>query len=248
VGNRLVVLLGEGGGGTTQSKAKDSPPRPKTIVRHGWNRASTIYQPGRRAKDFFGHTFEEHESWLRPLFRVLPRGSDVLDLGCGCGVPDARLLSERFRVTGVDISDVQISRAKRLVPGARFLRADMTEVRFRPETFAGIVCLYSLIHVPLDEQRPLLDRMHRWLRPGGVVLVTTGEVAFTGVEEDWLGSNAVMYWSHANAEAYERWLSEAGFEVLRRTYVPEGESGHALFLARKRPASRSGRPRSVPGK
>jgi SAM-dependent methyltransferase len=180
------------------------------------------------------------------LFRVLPRGSDVLDLGCGCGVPDARLLSERFRVTGVDISDVQISRAKRLVPGARFLRADMTEVRFRPDTFAGIVCLYALIHVPLDEQRPLLDRMHRWLQPGGVVLLTTGEEAFTGVEKNWLGSNAAMYWSHADAEAYERWLADAGFEVLRRTHVPEGESGHALFLARKRAVGRSGRARSVP--
>ena len=207
-------------------------------MRQGWNRASTIYRPGRQSTDFFGHTFEDHEAWLRPLFRVLPRGSEVLDLGCGCGVPDARLLSERFRVTGVDISDVQISRAKRLVPGARFIRADMTEVRFRPETFGGIVCLYALIHVPLDEQRPLLARMHRWLRPGGVVLLTTGEVEYTGVEENWIGSNAAMYWSHADAAAYERWLSDAGFEILRRTYVPEGKEGHALFLARKPPAER----------
>jgi ubiquinone/menaquinone biosynthesis C-methylase UbiE len=172
------------------------------------------------------------------LFQVLPPGSEVLDLGCGCGVPDARLLSERFRVTGVDLSDVQIGRAKRLVPGARFIRADMTEVRFRPATFGGIVCLYALIHVPLDEQRPLLSRMYRWLRPGGIVLLTTGEVEFTGVEENWIGSNAAMYWSHADATTYERWLSDVGFELLRRTHVPEGRSGHALFLARKRPAER----------
>lgn len=157
----------------------------------------------------------------------------MLDLGCGCGVPDTRLLSERFRVTGVDVSDVQIGRAKRLVPGARFIRADMTEVRFRPETFGGIVCLYALIHVPLEEQRPLLERMYRWLRPGGVVLVTTGEEAFTGIEESWLGSNAATYRSRADPAAYERWLSSAGFEILRRTHVPEGENGHALFLARK---------------
>jgi len=150
-------------------------------------------------------------------------------------VPDARRLSERFRVTGVDISDVQIARAKRLVPDARFLRADMTEVRFRPETFGGIVCLYALIHVPLEEQRPLLERMHRWLGPGGLLLLTTGEVEFTGVEENWIGSNAAMYWSHTDAAAYERWLLDAGFEVLQRTHVPEGSEGHALFLARKRP-------------
>jgi SAM-dependent methyltransferase len=206
---------------------------------------STIYRPRRRATDFFGHAFEDHASWLRPLFRVLPRGSDVLDLGCGCGIPDAWLLSERFRVTGVDISDVEISRARRLVPGARFLRADLTEVRFRPETFEGIVCLYALVHVPFDERRPLLDRMHRWLRPGGVVMVTSGEEEIIGVDEHWLGSNSAMYRSPADAAGYGRWLSDAGFETLRRTPLPEGEGGAALFLARKRPVGRSRRDRSV---
>jgi SAM-dependent methyltransferase len=202
-------------------------------VRHGWNRASSLYRSGTSVADVFGHSFTDHQEWLRPFFHLLPRGSEVLDLGCGCGVPDARLLSERFRVTGVDISDVQVERARRLVPGVRFLRADMTEVRFSPATFAGIVCLYALIHLPLDEQRPLIGRMFRWLFPGGVVLATTGEMAYTGVEPNWLGSNAKMYWSHADAATYERWLTGAGFTILRRTYLPEGESGHALFLARK---------------
>jgi ubiquinone/menaquinone biosynthesis C-methylase UbiE len=205
----------------------------KAVVRSGWNRASSLYRPGTSVADVFGHSFTDHQEWLRPLFRVLPRGSEVLDLGCGCGVPDARLLSERFRVTGVDVSDVQIERAKQLVPGARFLRADMTTVRFPAATFAGIVCLYALIHVPLEEQRPLITRMYRWLFPGGAVLLTTGETAYTGVAGNWLGSNAKMYWSHADAPTYERWLTDAGFEVLRRTYVPEGGGGHALFLARK---------------
>ncbi len=206
----------------------------KEIVRHGWNRVSTTYRPEGSETDVFGHSFADHETWLRPFFRLLERGSEVLDLGCGCGVPDSRLLSERFRVTGVDISDVQIERARHLVPNARFLRADMTSVRFAPDAFAGIVCLYSLIHVPLDEQQPLVGRMHRWLRPGGLILVTTGVERYSGIEANWLGSNAKMYWSHADAATYARWLNDAGFVIVRRTTVAEGESGHALFLARKR--------------
>lgn len=245
MGSPILASEPRGGVGTTETKETGQTSRPKSIVRDGRNRTSTTYRPGRRVTDVFGHTFEDHEGWLRPLFRLMPRGSDVLDLGCGCGIPDARLLSERFRVTGVDISDVQISRAKRLVPGARFIRADVTEVRFRPETFEGIVCLYALVHVPLDEQPPLLHRMHRWLTPGGVVLVATGEVEFTGVEENWLGSNAATYWSHADAAAYEQWLFEAGFEILRQTYIPEGENEHALFLAQKRPVGRPRRARLV---
>lgn len=216
---------------------------PKSIVRRGWNRASLVYRPPSPGTvDVFGHSLADHEEWLRPFFRMLDRGSDVLDLGCGCGIPDSRLLAEKFRVTGVDISDVQVERARHLVPTARFVRADMVGVRFPPETFAGVVCLYSLIHVPLEEQRPLLGRMYRWLQPGGIVLVTTGEEAYTGVEVDWLGSNAKMYWSHADARTYERWLEDAGFEVLRRTYVAEGRDGHAMFLARKAADARVLRP------
>lgn len=206
---------------------------PKGLVRQGWNRVSLVYRANDGSSDYFGHSFTDHEQWLQPFLRTVPRGAEVLDLGCGCGVPDARLLADRFRVTGVDISDVQVRRARRLVPSARFVRADMTEVRFRPDSFGGIVCLYSLIHVPLDEQRPLLERMHRWLQPDGLLLVTTGETAYTGTEENWLGSNAKMYWSHADAGTYEGWLGATGFEVLRRTRVSEPGAAHVLFLARK---------------
>jgi hypothetical protein len=59
---------------------------------------------------------------------------------------------------------VQIDRARRLVPAARFLRADVTEVRLPPASFEAVVCLYALIHLPLAEQPPLLDRIATWLR------------------------------------------------------------------------------------
>ncbi len=205
-------------------------------MRTGYNRASYAYRPTESAADVFGHSFSDHAEWLRPFLRAVPRGAEVLDLGCGCGVPDSRILAEQFRVTGVDISDVQVERARRLIPTARFVRADMTEVRFRPAAFGGVVCLYALIHVPLDEQRPLLDRIWRWLAPDGLLLLTTGESAYTGTEENWLGSNAKMYWSHTDAATYEGWLGQAGFEVVRRTRVAEPGAEHALFLARK-PAS-----------
>ncbi len=56
----------------------------------------------------------------------LPDGAAVVDLGCGAGVPTTARLAERFAVTGVDISAEQLLRARRLVPGARFVHADMT--------------------------------------------------------------------------------------------------------------------------
>lgn len=158
----------------------------------------------------------------------------MLDLGCGCGVPTSQLLAERFRVIGVDISDVQIARARELVPRATFRRADMTAARFPPWAFDAIVSLYAMIHVPLKEQRPLLRRVYRWLRPGGFFLAILGSGRWRAVERGWLGSETPMFWDHADGDTYERWLEETGFHLEERKHVPEkGSGGHELFRVRR---------------
>jgi len=205
---------------------------PKEIVREGWNRASTFYRPDNVGKDVFGHSFADHRKWLRPLSK-LKNGSKVLDLGCGCGVPDALFLSRRFEVVGVDISEVQIARARQRVPGATFFQSDMTKIRFLTGSFDGGISLYSIIHVPVEEQPDLLDRIGRWIRFGGPFILVAGATAWTGTQSDWLGSGADMYWSHADGNSYARWLEHAGFEILRRDLIPEGEATHALFECRK---------------
>lgn len=63
---------------------------------------------------------------------------------------------------------------------------------------------------------------------------TLGSVAWTGTERDWLGvEGATMYWSHADAQTYRRWLGEVGLEVVGDEFVPEGTGGHHLFNARR---------------
>jgi SAM-dependent methyltransferase len=60
------------------------------------------------------------------------------------------------------------------------LHADATQVGFPPSSFDAVVSLYAPIHMPLDEQRSLLDRIGRRLGPGGWFLGTTGHRAWTG--------------------------------------------------------------------
>ena len=174
-----------------------------------------------------------YRPWLATLTNRLPTAASVLDLGCGCGVPVARSLSAAgHRVTGVDISDVQIGRARRLVPDADFIRADAMAVQFPPASFDAVVCLYALIHLPLAAQPVLIRRIAGWLRPAGWLLATAGQEAWTGTADGWLGGDAVMWWSHADAATYAGWLREAGLEIIEQGFVPEDDGGHALFWAR----------------
>lgn len=161
---------------------------------------------------------------------MLHDGDQVLDLGCGCGVPATAILAERYAVTGVDISPVQIARAQQLVPRARFQCTDMATLEFPPQSFAAIVSFYAMIHLPLDEQPGIFKNIHLWLKPGGYLLATVGSGAWTGTEGDWLG--APMYWSHADGATYLTWLEETGFEVRWMRFVPEGRGGHTLVLAK----------------
>jgi len=211
----------------------DAGPPWNERVRASWNRVSYRYRPRAGSTDCFGHRESDYRAWLRPLLRGVSPGSEVLDLGCGTGIPATRMLAARFRVTGVDLSDVQIRRARRLVPRARFVRANMSEVGFPPATFAAVVCLYSLIHVPRREHRPLLRRIASWLAPGGWFLAILGHSKYEGSETGWLGSDAPMYWSHYDAGTYRRWIRSEGLRVVREEFIPEGGGGHHLFLARK---------------
>jgi len=165
------------------------------------------------------------------LTPLLQPDDPILDLGCGCGIPVAQELAHTFRVTGVDISEVQIARTQSLVPDATFLCEDITSVSFPPHTFAGIVSFFTIIHIPLQEQHPIFEKIIKWLMPGGYLMVTVGHKAWTGYEDDWHG--APMYWSHADEGTYMSWLQEIGFALQPWLFIPEGDSGHVLLLAQR---------------
>jgi cyclopropane fatty-acyl-phospholipid synthase-like methyltransferase len=204
--------------------------RQRDLVRAGYNTISRRYRgdTGRPNSDSPEST-ASYEAWIEEISRLLQPGASVLDLGCGAGVPAAKLLTDAgFAVTGVDISEVQIERARALVPNATFIRADMTTWESGPAAFDAIVSLYALIHVPLQDQRELIPRLARWLTPGGYLLAIVGHEQWTGVE-NYMG--APMFWDHADTATYLDWLEGAGFAVMWHRYVPEGASGHTLVLA-----------------
>ena len=88
---------------------------PKDIVKVGYDKVSFTYRG-----DSLDENYREYQSWLDELSSLLDDGVSVLDLGCGCGIPTTKLLADTFKVTGVDISKVQIRRARKLVPDASF--------------------------------------------------------------------------------------------------------------------------------
>ena len=202
---------------------------PKDIVRSGYDKVSQAYRT--EAFDYEHSGYKSFLAWLEPR---LDLGATILDLGCGCGIPVAQVLSRQHRVTGVDISPVQIERARQFVPEAEFLCADMATLDFAPSSFDAIVAFYSIIHVPLEEQPMLFGRLTQWLKPHGHLLATVGHAAWTGTRPNWCGvEGATMYWSHSEAGAYRRWFEEVGLRIVQEGFLPEGDGGHTVLLGQK---------------
>jgi CTP:molybdopterin cytidylyltransferase MocA/SAM-dependent methyltransferase len=166
---------------------------------------------------------------LAELIGRLPAGASVLDVGCGPGVPSTKQLSEKFVVTGVDISAAQLDLARRNVPGATFVHADIVTVGFAPASFDIVTALYSLTHLPRDEHASLLGKVARWLRPGGLLLATFSAEDSPDWVGEWLGQQ--MYFSGFAPDVTRRLLADAGFEILLEEEVEiEEPDGPARFL------------------
>ena len=203
----------------------------RKVVEAGYDRVAERYLASKDPED------PTTLAALKELARGFSPGAAVLDLGCGAGVPVTRWLARRFAVTGVDVSARQLELARRHIPRANLIKADMTDLSFEAESFDAVVAFHSIIHVPRAEHPALLGEIRRWLRPGGAFFATWALGAWEGEEEDWEGWGAPMLWSHHDGETSLTLLRDAGFALeraeARTTSGARGEESWLWVLARK---------------
>jgi len=200
----------------------------KKTVKEGYNAIADRYL-AERTRD------SEDVRLLQEFIERLPAAANVLDAGCGAGIPISQRLSERFQVKGVDFSEAQIELAKKNVPNATFLCEDMAKLDFPENTFDGITSYYAIIHIPREEHQSLLANFHRMLKPGGFALLCLGaEDSVEDIDENYLGAR--MYWSHYDTKTYLKMLHDCGFSIPWSKRVEDATcegAGHLFVLAQK---------------
>lgn len=164
----------------------------------------------------------------------LPQGARVLDLACGWGRHSIELARAGFRVTGVDLSETLLARARRRAEAAgvsvEWVRADMREVP-REGEFDAVLSLYSSLGYFLSDEEDLrvLRGAHRALRPGGWLLLETmhrDHVVGGYADRDWWeADDGTLVWVEREFDAVEG----VSREWLRwRKGEEGGEKFHAL--------------------
>jgi SAM-dependent methyltransferase len=102
--------------------------------------------------------------------RMVGQG-DVWDLGCGPGHV-ARYLHDRgVTIAGFDLSGDMVACARLLNPEIRFEQGDFRQLPVPDHSWAGIIALYSIIHLQGEDVAPTLAEWRRIVRPGGSLLL-----------------------------------------------------------------------------
>ncbi len=174
--------------------------------------------------------FEIANPEIPNLLRDLPRGLDVLDVGCGSGVHGAELKRiYGHRVVGVDLSEPSIRKAK-----TRLAEAYVADVT-KPEQYpfqAGRrfdVVMFSDVLEHLYDPLEVLTRHYPLLAPGGKVLISLPNIAIWNVrlallagrfeyqDTGTLDRTHVRFFTRRTFRQFER---EAGLEIHQRRITP----------------------------
>jgi cyclopropane fatty-acyl-phospholipid synthase-like methyltransferase len=179
---------------------------PKRVVQQGYDQVAYDYAR------LEGESEWPRTRWLRKLLNKLEPCSSVLDLGCGSGKPADVEISKEHQVTGVDISQTQINLARQNVPTGHFLHIDAGSAEFPPSSFDAVVSFYTLEHIPREEHKTVLQNIYKWLRVGGLLLISMEAGDYDDVMGEWLG--VPMFISCYDPDTMKQMVNEAGFELL----------------------------------
>ncbi len=146
----------------------------KDIITARWDKSSKTYdsRPGHGIQ-----SEKEKEAWISLLKKALGDESlDVLDVGCGTGVLSLLLSEIGHNVTGIDLSEGMLGRAKKKAQEqklrAEFRIGDAENLSFENESFDAVINRH-LLWTLLNPERAVAE-WKRILKPGGKLIIIDG--------------------------------------------------------------------------
>ncbi len=149
----------------------------------------------------------------RMLTKDLPRGSRVLDVGCGRGVLFPTLADLGMETHGFEISPTAAQGADHRAEIRIASRLD--QAGYDEESFDLIVLCHVLEHLP--DPQGTLEEIHRILKPGGKLAVSVPN--FSSLQAQWTGPawfhlDLPRHLCHFPAEGLKQLLEQSGFHCV----------------------------------
>jgi SAM-dependent methyltransferase len=171
-----------------------------------------------RAAQFRAGTCDHDVSQnIHALLRHIPAPGPftILDFGCGPGRDLKTFRNLGHTAIGLEGTAEFVAMA-RADSGCEVWQQDFLKLQLPAEYFDGVFANASLFHVPTQELPRVLRQLHATLRPGGVLFSSNPH------GENQEGWNGGRYGAYHDFEAWQGYLTGAGFAALEHYYRPTG--------------------------
>lgn len=138
------------------------------------------HEADRYDDECFTQATETEVAFLNDLL-ALPPDASILDMGCGTGRHSVALARQGFCVTGVDLSEHMLQKAREKAEAAEvdvtFLQGDATRFACEPVFDAAIGLCEGSIGLlgrgddPIERDLAVLRNLHAALKPGGRLVI-----------------------------------------------------------------------------
>jgi 2-polyprenyl-3-methyl-5-hydroxy-6-metoxy-1,4-benzoquinol methylase len=147
----------------------------------------TSWNSATREKELGDIPLRQQEVLLKWLKNPGRRDLKIIDFGCGAGWLCQDLV-EFGAVTGVDLVEEVLVRARERMPNVTFIAGDLMAPDLGAAQFDVVISLEVLSHVA--DQQAFADRLSHILRPGGVLIMSTQNrpiLERNDIKPTWLG-------------------------------------------------------------
>jgi len=168
---------------------------------------------------------------FKRAIQFVRNGKFALDIGCGSNTRFTDLLTDHgFLVEGIDISKEMVTLAKVSRPEIAFHHEDICAWEF-PRSYDFISAWDSIWHLPLEQQKPVLQKICKGLTLGGIFIFTLGGLDSPSEKPD-SSMGPLVHYSTLGIPLALQLLSEFGC-VCRHLEFDQYPENHLYIIAQK---------------
>lgn len=158
-------------------------------------------------------------SSVRNWAQALPKGSIVLDLGCGTGIPISKVLAdEGLTVYGIDASPTLIKAFRQNFPTAPVACESAEDSLFFNRKFNAIIAWGLIFLLSKDAQAKVIEKSADALQSGGKLLFTAPYQ-----KTHWVDVMTGQYSRSLGVEKYKELLTASKLSLIEE-FEDEGEN------------------------